>query len=89
MTIQDFEDHVLRHARDDEDALWLQWFCTGMSEVGPAECPTPEFEKGTLGRMVYGVTRLAQLRGWTLEELLVCNRDQMDAVVAQQGAPSA
>lgn len=93
MTTTEFEAHVLSHAKDDLDlnyavialcgesgevAEWYKKAVLRKNKIGLTDMDLAH----ELGDVLYYLTRAAQLKGWTLADIMRMNKVKLDARVA-------
>lgn len=93
MKVKEFEAHVQHHAKDDLDlnyavialngeagevAEWYKKAVLRKNKIGLTDQDLLE----ELGDVLYYLTRLAQLKGWTLKEVMQANKEKLDKRVA-------
>ena len=91
MTTIEFEAHVEEHVAHDLDLNYCViamneeagevagWYKKAVLRGNPTGKFTDDDLKGELGDLLYYLTRAAQVKGWSLAEVMAFNKAKLDA----------
>ena len=99
MTSQEFEQHVAAHAKYDLNDVYCviaingeageiaEWYKKFILRGNPTGKLKEEDLLGELGDVLYYLTRLVSLHGWSLQQIIDYNKKKLDARVQNKMRP--